>query len=83
MIYDSKNKPLNFPTEVVSASAMREVQNALRAYFTVLQNSELSFHSQGMYFDMANNFVRWMAGDFVPGSRVAPYATRKKETKAS
>jgi hypothetical protein len=83
MIDDSKNKPLNFPTPVVSAGAVDEVKIALEMYFMVLQHSELSFKSQGTYFDMANNFVRWMSGDFVPGSRVAPYSIKQKDKRAS
>jgi hypothetical protein len=62
---------------------MKEVHAALEQYFVVLQNSGLSQATQAIYLDMANNFVRWIAGDFVPGSRVAPYTAKNREAKVS
>jgi hypothetical protein len=78
-----ENNLRTYPTPILTASATKEVHAALEQYFVALQNSGLSRRSQAIYLDMANNFVRRMAGDFMPGSRVAPYAIKKRETKAS
>ena len=59
--------------------ALLEIQAALRSYCTAVQASDLSGSSQATYIDMADNFVRWLRGDFDPGSRVAPYRVRKKK----
>jgi hypothetical protein len=71
--------------ERISTPALSEVQSALKAYWTVLETSELSAASKGIYMDMAENFVRWLKGDFTPGSRKDPYPVRKrrKDTMAS
>lgn len=65
-------------TARISTAALFEIQNALRAYYTAVETSDLSESSQATYTDMADNFVRWLKGDFDPGSRKAPYRVRKK-----
>jgi hypothetical protein len=57
----------------VSPAAMLEVMAALDAYWDALEASDLSHASKGIYMSQADNFVRWMRGDFNPGSRNAPY----------
>jgi hypothetical protein len=50
-----------------------------------MDDSELSEASKGIYMDQAENFVRWLTGDFNPGSRKEPYPIkkRKKDSVAS
>jgi hypothetical protein len=71
--------------ERISTPALSEIQAALKTYWTVLETSELSEASKGIYMDMAENFVRWLTGDFTPGSRKELYPVRKrrKDTIAS
>jgi hypothetical protein len=58
---------------LVSDSTLSEVKEALKAYYDAVEASDLSQSSQATYIDMANNFVRWMGGEFTPGSRKEPY----------
>ena len=67
-------------TARISTTALFEIQTALRAYYAAVETSELSESSQATYMDMADNFVRWLKGDFDPGSRKAPYRVRSKAT---
>lgn len=60
----------------ISASAMSEVQAALKTYCEAVMHSDLSFHSQATYVDMVNQFVRWLKFEFEPGSRMVPYPAR-------
>jgi hypothetical protein len=53
----------------ISPAAMIEVMTALEAYWGDLEASDLSEASKGIYMNNADNFVRWMRGEFVPGSR--------------
>ena len=53
----------------ISPTAMVEVMTALEAYWDDLEASDLSEASKGIYMNNADNFVRWMRGEFVPGSR--------------
>jgi hypothetical protein len=68
--------PLTAKEYCVSAAAMSEIDDALRGYWAAVESSDLSQSSQATYIDMANNFVRWLKGDFIPGSRKAPYRVR-------
>jgi len=61
----------------LSSSALSEVQTALKAYYDAVQTSDLSQSSQATYIDMANNFVRWLSGDFEPGCRKERYRIKK------
>jgi hypothetical protein len=63
----------------ITTAALSEVQSALKAYCAAVGTSDLSQASQGIYMDMAENFVRWLKGDFNPGSRKAPYAIKQKK----
>ena len=63
----------------LSTTALFEVETALKAYYAAVETSDLTQSSQATYIDMANNFVRWLRGDFNPGSRKEPY--RAKKTK--
>jgi hypothetical protein len=72
------------PPARISTPALSELQAALKAYHSAVETSDLSQSSQATYMDMAENFVRWLKGDFNPGSRKAPYSLkRKKDTIAS
>jgi hypothetical protein len=62
----------------ISTGTLFEVQAALRSYCTAVGTSALSEHSQAIYIAGADNFVRWLKGDFVPGSQAAAYKVRKK-----
>ena len=57
----------------LSATAMAELEAAWQEYRATVAASDLSESSQATYIDMANNFLRWLRGDFDPGSRKAPY----------
>lgn len=61
----------------LSSSALSEVQTALKTYYDAVQTSDLSQSSQATYIDMANNFVRWLSGDFSPGCRKELYRIKK------
>jgi hypothetical protein len=63
----------------ISTATLFEVQTALRSYCAAVETSDLRAHSQATYINGADNFVRWLKGDFDPGSRVAPYRPRKKK----
>jgi hypothetical protein len=67
----------------ISPTTLSEVQAAFREYCSIIERSDLSPHSQATYIDMAGNFVRWMRGDFNPGSRLAPYVKPKKSESAA
>lgn len=64
------NFTLNTLNARISPSALFEVEVALRNYYNTVEASALSFNSQAQYIDMADRFVRWLRGNFEPGSRV-------------
>ena len=64
----------------ISAAALSEIQAAMKAYCDDVKNSDLSYGSQGMYVDFAECFVRWLQGEFAPGSRKAPFRIKDKAT---
>lgn len=53
----------------ISPTAMLEVMSALEGYWDAIETSDLSQASKGIYINHADNFVRWMRGEFIPGSR--------------
>ena len=57
----------------ISPSAMSEILSALDDYWDVIEASDLGQGSKGIYFDMAENFIRWMQYDFAPGCRKTFY----------
>ena len=66
------------PPIVLSPSTLSEVQTAVKAYYEVVETtSDLSQSSQATYIDMADRFVRWLHGEFNPGSREEPYRAKK------
>jgi hypothetical protein len=67
----------------ISAAALSEVNDALKGYYAAVESSDLSQSSQASYIDMANNFVRWLKNDFIPGSRKAPYRVRNTKPAAT
>jgi hypothetical protein len=67
----------------LSDEAMAAVKCALRDYCNELEESDLSNGSKGMYGDFAECFVRYLEGDFRPGSRLAPYGQRERKNVRS
>jgi hypothetical protein len=65
----------------LSSSLLSEIDSALKEYCSVVLASDLSAASQAIYIDYATNFVRWMKGEFAPGSRVNPFLLEKKPIK--
>ena len=57
----------------ISLAALSEVESAFKDYYSVVEASDLAQSSQATYIDHARGFVRWLKGDFDPGSRKAPY----------
>ncbi len=51
----------------ISAMALIEVRRELEAYTSVVLQSDLAGSSKDQYIDMADRFVRWLAGEFTPG----------------
>ena len=60
---------------------MSEVKQALKGYWDAVQSSDLAQTTQADYFDKANNFVRWMNGNFTPGSKKEPYRRKPDRVK--
>jgi len=52
----------------LSISTLSEIESALKEYGDAVLASDLSATSQGIYIDHATNFVRWIKGEFQPGS---------------
>jgi hypothetical protein len=71
--------PVQARSPRLSASAMDEVKKAVNLYYTDVETSDLSLSSQATYIDMVNIFVRWLNGDFTPGSRKEAYRVRKRK----
>src|SRR4051812_33196733 len=53
----------------ISAAALREVEAALKAYVDEEIEADLSDSRKDVYAYHSTNFVRWLTGDFMPGSR--------------
>ena len=55
----------------ISSFALREIQNALKAYEKEVNDPEikLTSHTRETYLRHAEHFVRWLACDFKPGER--------------
>lgn len=66
------------PTARITTPALFEIETALRSYCEAVLNSDLAECSKGHYINNADNFVRWLKGDFDPGSRVARPRRRDK-----
>lgn len=61
----------------ISPAALREVEAALKTYVDEVIAADLSDSSKDVYSYHSTNFVRWLTGEFTPGSRGAPYAQPK------
>ena len=56
----------------ISPAAMLEVMEAVDGYWEELEASDLSPMSRVIYMTQVDNFVSWMRGEFIPGSRNNP-----------
>ena len=54
----------------VSPESLRQVQNALDAYKKEVNDTDLAPATKQTYIQHADSFVRWLNGDFKPGSRL-------------
>ena len=54
----------------ISPEALQEVTQALERYRQVVGDSQLRPNSQRTRHWQANAFVRWLRGEFVPGTEV-------------
>lgn len=59
----------------ISPAAYHEVSAALKQYTNEVAGTCLRDTSKATYLLHAGNFVRWIAGDFAPGERVATHAS--------
>jgi hypothetical protein len=67
------------PTQPRTTTAVLfEVETALRSYCEAVLSCDLAEHSQADYIRNAENFVRWLKGEFEPGSRVKFTRPRKR-----
>jgi hypothetical protein len=60
----------------VSTTALEELEAALKKYSEEIDASELSSASKAIYLDHATNFVRWIKGEFRPGSVKSPWPVK-------
>jgi hypothetical protein len=70
------------PVFRLSPDALLEIELALSAYCSVVEQSGLTLSAQCDYIAKADNFVRWTKGEFVPGSRVLPMRPKEKRGPA-
>ena len=52
----------------VSGRTLADVEEALKAYEQVVEEAPLTRTSKDTYVGHARQFVRWLGGDFEPGS---------------
>jgi len=71
------------PTAHIATPTLFEIETALRSYCETVLKSDLSEHSQSDYINGADNFVRWLKGDFDPGSRVSRKPRKSTNATAS
>jgi len=62
---------------LISPGALAEVEGAFAQYTKLVLESDLSFFSQSEYIDRVDAFLRWLRGEFDPGSRVNAYRKKK------
>jgi hypothetical protein len=58
---------------------MAEIETAFKTYCSVVEKTDLTLSTQSTYVDRAYNFLRWLKYEFEPGSRIAPYSSKKKK----
>ncbi len=64
----------------ISPAAMAEVLVALNDYWDVLECNVVNDRTKAIYMSMADNFVRWMRDEFVPGCRTYGHPPRRVTT---
>ena len=52
------------------AEFLIKIQELLQEYRSEVQTSNLTNLTKKVYIDNADNFVRWISNDFVPGQKV-------------
>ena len=55
----------------ITAEAMNEVEAALKRYEQDVKVAGLAPSTEATYLLHAQNFVRWLKGDFVPGAKLS------------
>lgn len=53
----------------ISPAALREIEAALKTYVDEVIDADLAESTKDTYAYHSTNFVRWLTGDFTPGSR--------------
>jgi hypothetical protein len=68
-----------------SDATLKEIMDLQSQYSDEVWKSEnLAICSKSMYIDMANNFVRWIQGEFKPGGAgLKPRVRRRRSSEAS
>jgi hypothetical protein len=56
------------PEPVISEQALKEVKLAHYQYYKEIMRSALSETSKEMYVDFSDKFIRWLYGDYKPGT---------------
>ena len=64
----------------VSKSALDEIKRAFETYCSEVEKSGLRPASKSTYLLHAENFVRWLADDFKPGSTLSLSGRRARST---
>ncbi len=54
----------------ISPECLSQVRKALKAYREEVEATNLTHDTKGTYLRHAESFVRWLDGDFEPGSKV-------------
>lgn len=54
----------------ISPECLSQVRKALEAYREEVEATNLTHDTKGTYLRHAESFVRWLDGDFEPGSKV-------------
>ena len=62
----------------VSQGTMGEIERALNRYVEKVDSTNLTDNSKWTYIEHATNFVRWLRGDFEPGSGVEQRQTTNR-----
>ncbi len=52
----------------ISREALREIEASFKTYEREVCNAPLAPSTKSTYLLHSQNFVRWLSGDFVPGS---------------
>ncbi|WP_297020990.1 hypothetical protein [Thalassospira sp.] len=52
----------------ISREALREIEAAYQKYEREVESLPLASSTKTTYLSHSQNFVRWLSGDFIPGS---------------